>query len=159
MKLGKDLIFSILMIVVGILLVTMRSGAISLAVTILGVALVVLGILDILVNKKDLVVGCIEILIGILLIVFAWVLTGIVLFIVAAVLVLYGVYGIYLAIKGGITPLGKFILALIVPVIYLVAGIFLFMNGFSWAFVVSGIILIIYGIMQAVQALTQNKSK
>lgn len=157
MKLGKDIIFALLMIVVGILLVAMKSGAISFAVTILGVALIVVGILDIVVNKKDLIVGGIEILIGALLIVFAWVLTDIVLFIMAGVLVIYGVYGIYLAIKNGTKPVGKFVLALVVPVIYLVAGIFLFLNGFSWAFIVAGIVLIVYGVMQVVQSLTQRK--
>lgn len=158
MKLGKDVVFALLMIVVGILLVAMKSGAISFAVTILGIALIVVGILDIAVNKKELIIGGIEILIGALLIVFAWVLTDIVLFIMAGVLVIYGVYGVYLAVKGGTKPIGRFVLSLIVPVIYLVAGIFLFFHGFNWAFIVTGVILILYGVMQIVRSLTQKKN-
>lgn len=154
MKISKDLAFAVLMVVVGILLIALKSAAISWTVTILGVALIVVGVLDILVNKKGWIAGGIEILIGVLLIVFAWVITDIVLFIVAGVLVIYGIYGIILAVQKGTKPLGKFLLAIIVPVIYVIAGIFLFLNGFAWAFIVAGVILVVYGVLQIIQAVT-----
>lgn len=157
MKNIKDFAFAILMIVVGILLIVMKSGAVSLAVTILGAALIVAGVLDILVNKKDLIVGIVEIVIGVLLIVFAWALAGIVLFIVAAVLVIYGIYSGYLVLKRGIKDVGKLLLALIVPILYVVAGIFLFLNGFGWAFIIAGVILVVYGILAVIDAVVKNK--
>lgn len=154
MKISKEFVFAALMVVVGILLIALKGAAISWAVTILGVALIVAGVLDVLVNKKGWIAGGIEILIGVLLIVFAWVITDIVLFIVAGVLVVYGIYGIILAVQKGTKPLSKFLLALIVPAVYVIAGIFLFLNGFSWAFVVSGVILVVYGVLQMIQAIT-----
>lgn len=159
MKISKELAFAALMVVVGILLIVLKSAAINWTVTILGIALIIVGILDIFVNKKGWIAGAVEILIGVLLIVFAWVITSIVLFIVAAVLVIYGVYGIILAVQRGTTPLAKFLLALIVPAVYIIAGIFLFLNGFAWAFIVAGIVLVVYGVLQAVQAITAGNQK
>jgi uncharacterized membrane protein HdeD (DUF308 family) len=157
MKLVKDLAYPVLMLVVGILLCVMQSGAISVAVTILGIALIVVGILDIINNKNNLAIGIIEIVVGVVMIVLSWVIATIIVWIVAALLVIYGVYGIYQAIvskaKGG-----KLVLALIVPIIYIIAGILLFLNGFPWAWIVAGVILIVYGILGVINAIVANKN-
>jgi uncharacterized membrane protein HdeD (DUF308 family) len=134
----------------------MQGGAVEVAVTILGIALIVVGVLDILGNKKDLVPGIIEIVVGIVMIVLAWVITTIIIWIVAALLVVYGVYGIYQAIVSKVKGT-KLILALVVPAIYILAGVLLFLNKFGWAFIVAGIILIVYGVLGVVNALVGKK--
>lgn len=156
MKLGKNLIFAALLIVVGILFIVMKSGAVSFAVTILGVALIVHGLLSILANRGKWIEGAVEIVAGVLLIVFAWTITTVVLYIVAAVLVLYGAYGIFLALTGKKKSLVKLLTALIVPAVCVIAGVFLFLNGFDWAFIIAGVLLAVYGVLEGVKALTDK---
>ena len=156
----KDaLICSILCIVIGALFIFLKGGVISIVMTVLGVFLIVYGILDIL--SKQVLVGIIKIVLGAIIIVFGWVFVSIILYIVAGVLIVFGIYSLYLLFRGkakGTNPIVT-VLVYIIPVFYIVIGVLLLFNQgetISWVFIVSGILLIIDGCLNLIQALSMK---
>ncbi len=118
--------------------------------TVLGVALIVWGVSDLV--KGGTVEAVIKIALGVVSIVFGWALASVALYILAALLVVYGVMSLYPLIKDKC----KDSLLFIAPVVMLVVGLCLFFNQggtVNWVFIVSGIFLVIYGVLNLVESL------
>jgi len=142
MKFSKELIMPIASIVLGLLFVIFQGRIIGISMTILGIASIVEGILSILEKKPES--GAINIITGVVVILFGWLLAKAVLYVLAMILIGYGIYLIYTSIK-----LSYPISAMINPALLTLSGLFLFFNqggAANWAFIVSGIFFIGYGI-------------
>jgi uncharacterized membrane protein HdeD (DUF308 family) len=144
----NQIIYALALIVLGILFLVLKDEVIGIAMTILGVALIVVGVLDII--GKFTVQGIIEIAAGVVIIVCGWLITQIVLYILAALFVIYGVYHIYQLIKQKARGFSIWqTIALYLPaVIEIVIGVLLFLNGFGWVFIVVGVVFLVEGIVE-----------
>ena len=132
----SDIYTSLLYVIVGVLLIIFRNQMLGWAMTISGVFFIVSGILDVL--KKNYTGGAISLVVGISIIVFGWLLAGIVLL----------VLGILIAVKGGVALFDvlrrKRVYArdIIFPAATMVAGLVLaFGNGLEILLVVAGVLL------------------
>ena len=137
---NSELLSSIVLILVGLLLAIFRGSVLEWMMTAVGVIFIVLGILDVV--KKNWVNGGVSIVIGAAIILFGWLLTGIVLI----------VLGVLLAIKSAISlaEILKSKKKNIPELVYAIAGIFLgvllaFGNLVSVLILIAGILLIIDG--------------
>ena len=150
MKVTDKLITAIGAIILGVLFIALKGGVIGVAMTVLGVALIVWGVSDLV--KGGTVEAVIKIALGVISIVFGWALASVALYILAALLVVYGVMSLYPLIKDKC----KDSLSYIAPVVVLVVGLCLFFNQggtVNWVFIVSGIFLVIYGVLNLVESL------
>ncbi len=150
MKTSEKIISAALTIVLGILCIIMKGGVISVAMTILGAVLIVLGILDL--AGKAFPPAVVKIVLGVLFIVFGWTIVSAVLYIVAALLMIYGILQLYGRIRFKVKGPRAIdtVAAYAGPVICIVVAFFLFFNQggtVDWVFIVSGIFLIIEGIL------------
>ena len=148
MKITDRLITAVGAIILGVLFVALKGGVLGVAMTVLGVALIVLGVSDLI--KGGTVDAIVKIALGVVAIVFGWALASVAIYILAALLVVYGVMTLYQIIKDKC----KDALSFIAPVVMLVVGLCLFFNQggtVNWVFIVSGIFLIIYGVLNLVE--------
>ena len=142
MKITSNLITAILTIVIGVLFVALKGGVIGIAMTVLGVGLIVWAVLDII--DKNNTSGIIKLVAGIVVIVFGWTLASIVLYVMAALLLVYAIYQLYELVTNKVKDVVKFIEP---GVMALIAILLLFNQGgtIAWVFIVAGIFLIVEG--------------
>ena len=150
MKNTNKMITAVVAIIVGILFIAMKGEVISLAMTALGIAAVVMGVLDI--TKSESKGGVIKIVVGALIITFGWLFTSVMLYIIAALMIIYCIGNLVASLKTDGYPMStvQAIRTYAKPVIGLVAGVCLLLNQggtVSWAFVIAGIIFVTEGIM------------
>ena len=107
--------------------------------TILGVGLLVWAIIDFLNEKRTPAI--IKAIVGVVIIVLGWLITDIVLYVFAGLLLVYAVCELYELIKAKKKGFELFVQ----PLLYLVAAILLLLKGFGWAFVIAGVVLIVQG--------------
>ena len=131
-----DLYTSILYVIVGVLLVIFRNQMLGWAMTIAGIFFIVSGVLDVL--KKNYSGGAISLIVGIAIILFGWLMAGIVLL----------VLGILIAIKGGVALFEVLkkknadLLDIIFPAATIVIGLVLaFGNGLEILLIIAGVLL------------------
>lgn len=150
MKLTSNLITAILTIVIGVLFVALKGGVIGIAMTVLGVGLIVWAVLDII--DKNNTSGIIKLVAGIVVIVFGWTLASIVLYVMAALLLVYAVYQLYGLITDKVKDFVKFIEP---SVMALIAILLLFNQGgtVAWVFIVAGIFLIVEGALALINCI------
>ena len=153
MKLSEKIITAILTISFGVLLIGLRSNMISVVMTIFGISLVVVGVMD-FVNKNN-VQGWVKLICGLLAIVLGWVIVGVVLYILAALLVVAGAVELYHEIKWGFRCKWDLETTLLFakPVLCLAIGVLLFFSGFDWIFVIAGIMTILLGCVLLIDGL------
>ncbi len=150
MKNTNKMITAVVAIIVGILFIAMKGEVISLAMTALGIAAVVMGILDI--TKSESKGGVIKLVVGALIITFGWLFTSVMLYIIAALMIIYCIGNLVASLKTDGYPMStvQAIRTYAKPVIGLVAGACLLLNQgrtVSWAFVIAGIVFVAEGIM------------
>ncbi|MDY5440694.1 MAG: DUF308 domain-containing protein [Candidatus Enteromonas sp.] len=130
-KINNNLIYAIVMLILGILLIVGGAGfaqnALGILITVLGAVLVVYGILDLV--AKNFANGVIYLLFGILLIVFAWTIAWVAFVVLGAVLLLAGIINIVHDKKKNLV---KNILSLVLGVLALLLA---FGVHGAWAFV------------------------
>ena len=150
MKITSNLITAILTIVIGVLFVALKGGVIGIAMTVLGVGLIVWAVLDLI--DKNNTSGIIKLIAGIVVIVFGWTLASIVLYVMAALLLVYAVYQLYQLITGKVKDFVKFIEP---GVMALIAILLLFNQGgtIAWVFIVAGIFLIVEGALALINCI------
>ncbi|MBE7061022.1 MAG: hypothetical protein E7382_00630 [Clostridiales bacterium] len=141
MKISSNLITAVLTIVLGALLIIFKGFILNIAMTIVGVGLIVWAVIDAL--DKKWTPAIIKGVAGVLLIVLGWLITGIILYVLAGLLLVYAVYQIYLLVTAKKKKWELFVQ----PVLFALIAILFFLQGFGWAFVVAGIILVIQGIL------------
>lgn len=150
MKITSSLITAILTIVIGALFVALKGGVIGIAMTVLGVGLIVWAVLDII--DKNNTPGIIKLVAGIVVIVFGWTLASIVLYVMAALLLVYAIYQLYELVTNKVKDVVKFIEP---GVMALIAILLLFNQGgtIAWVFIVTGIFLIVEGALALINCI------
>ena len=150
MKITSNLITAILTIVIGVLFVALKGGVIGIAMTVLGVGLIVWAVLDII--DKNNTPGIIKLVAGIVVIVFGWTLASIVLYVMAALLLVYAIYQLYELVTNKVKDVVKFIEP---GVMALIAILLLFNQGgtIAWVFIVAGIFLIVEGALALINCI------
>lgn len=153
-KIGNDLITAVALIVIGALFIIYKSEIISIAMSIIGVTLIVLGIVDAV--RKFVVSGVVKIAFGLLVLVAGWLFITLALYILGAFLLIAGITELYKLTKVKIKKMSLPVAMHIAqPIIYILVAICLFFNqggALSWVFTVSGIFLIIDGIVALIGA-------
>lgn len=155
MKLSDKLIAAILTVVLGVLFIALKGGVIGIAMTVLGIALIVWSVFDFM--KNDLTLAIVKLIAGVVVIVFGWTLASIALYVMAALLLVYGVYHLYQLIKARNSVSDW---QFVEPAICAVIGILLLFNQggtIDWVFIVSGIFLIIQGILNLICCVDNGK--
>ena len=155
----NKLISAILITVLGVLFLIWKSDVISVAMTVLGVMLIVQGILDLV--HKNIVSGVIRVALGILIIVFGWAFVTIALYVMAVVLLIYGIMQLISTIRNLASEksLVAKIVGFIQPALYLVIAACLLFNqsgAITWVFILSGIFLIIQGVLALIDCLSSK---
>ena len=155
-KLPNNLIVALATIVLGVLFIVLKGEVVSIAMTVLGVALIIAGVIDI-VNKLT-TEGVIKAVLGVALLVCGWTLVSLALYIMAAVLLIYGILLMIEIIKNmkKSDKMVNKVLKLVEPVVMIiVAACLLFNQGgaIAWVFILAGILLIVDGALGLVNAL------
>ena len=150
MKNKGNLISSVLTILMGILFCVLKEGVIDIMMTVLGVLLIVGGVLALLTG--DSIYGIVLIILGVVVIVFGWAIKEVIFYIIAALLILVGIAQLIGFSKQNIKGVNPIITLFIymVPVVRIVIGVLLFFNQhgtISWVMYVTGILLIVDGIL------------
>ena len=121
-----------------------------------GVVFIVNGIMSVV--KNDLTKGIITIVIGAIIILFGWLFVTIALYILGALLIAYGVLDLINKSKVKIVfdDTLKKVLYYVIPVLYIVAGACLLFNQgetVSFVFILTGVILLVNGILTILESL------
>ncbi len=147
-------LYALASIVIGILFVWLRGGVVSIAMTVLGVALVAYGVEDLL--KHRTVTGVVKLVLGIAILVCGWVFLSVALYIMAALLLVYGLLELFAFFRIKQRPALDILVGLGGPVICLAVAACLFFNqggAIDWVFLVSGILLIVQGVLDLTKSL------
>ena len=127
MNAKQNSLAAVAMIVIGGLMLLMGGAAemfLQIAVFAIGIALVVLGVIDLL--QKKWAEGAIKAIIGLVVFLLAYLNPEIFMYVLSAVLILYGAYLVYGVIKAQPKGALNWVLALLMPVLIVIAGILLF---------------------------------
>lgn len=152
-----------LIILLGVLFLILKADVISVAMTVLGVVLIVMAVLDLI--DRNVLPAIIKAVFAVLVLVFGWVLVQAALYIVAALLLIWGIYELYAKIKVRLKGKNFFatLLLYISPILSILIGLLLLFNQggtVTWVFIVTGIVLIIDGVLLLCDAFkTKKKSK
>ena len=125
MKKSEKIISAVLLMVLGVMFIILKDKFIGLLMTVAGISLIVLGVVDII--EKFIPPAVIKIVSGILVILCGWVAVEAVLYILAGVLLVFGILLLYDQIKNqkGCDTLWQAILKYAVPVICIAIGVVL----------------------------------
>ena len=156
----NNLIMAIATVVLGVLFIVLKGEVISIAMTVLGVALIVAAVID-FVNKK-LTEGVIKAVLGAVVIICGWAFVKVALYIMAAVLLIYGILQLIEAIKatGKKSKVLNTVWRLVEPVLTIIIAVCLIFNqggAVEWLFIVAGVILIIEGMVSLINYLKAKK--
>lgn len=149
----KNLIKSVIIIIVGLLFCILKAGLLNLLMTIFGIALIVGGILSII--NKDYVEGAIYLGLGLFAILGGWLFLGILLIVLGVLLIIKGVSDL-LAIKK------KTLLNVAPCVVMIIFGALLILSKwlmFDLLFIILGIVLIANGVLTLIQKQPKRKNK
>lgn len=145
-----SLIEGLLTILLGILFLILQGQVVTIAMTVLGVVLLVLAVLDLLENRVPSAI--VKAVFGVVTLLFGWVITTAALYVLAALLLIWGIYELYaklhVHLKGN--SLGLTVLLYISPILNILLGLLLLFNQggtLAWIFIVVGVLLILDGAM------------
>ncbi|HBF15686.1 MAG TPA: hypothetical protein DDW30_08450 [Clostridiales bacterium] len=151
-----------IMILLGVLFLLLKGETIiHVAMTVFGVALLVLAILDFLDHKT--LPAIVKAVFAVVVLVFGWALVDVALIVLAAVILIWGIYELYLKLRvhlKGSNALST-ILLYISPILDILLGLLLLFNRGGTVAVISivvGILLIVDGVMLIWDG-TKKKSK
>lgn len=148
MKKSEKIISAVALMVLGILFIALKGSFIGLLMTVAGVSFLVLGVADII--DKLIPQAVIKIVSGVLLIVAGWAIAEVVLYILAAMLLIFGILILYDKIKRRVCceKLWQTLLEYALPCVCILVGILFLFNQTAIAnfvFVVNGIFLLLLG--------------
>lgn len=156
------LIEGALTILLGILFLILQGDVITIAMTVLGVVLIVMAVLDVLDHRT--LSAIVKAVFGVVVLIFGWALTAAALYILAALLLIWGIWELYsklhIHLKGN-TP-GLTVMLYIAPILNILLGLLLLFNQgatVSWIFIVVGVMLIVDGVMLLCSAFGTKKKK
>ena len=159
MKKTEKLISALLTIALGILLIVLKGGIISIMMTVLGVALLVFGVID-LVNRL-IPPAVVKLVLGVVIIICGWAIVTAVLYLLAACLIVAGILLLYEKIKNRVScaSLWLTVCEYAVPAMLLVIGALLLFNQgntVNWVFIISGIVTVVEGGLLLVNTLAED---
>ena len=93
MNKSEKIITAIFTIAIGVLLIIMKGEMISVFMTILGVSLIIFGIIDLL--RKNIPFAVVKIVVGSVVILFGWTIVSAVVYIIANIVLIIGVFALY----------------------------------------------------------------
>ena len=149
---SNALLMAIVMIALGVLFIIKKGGVLSVAMTVLGIALLVVAVIDLI--HKQWTPCVIKAILGIAVIVFGWAFVKIARYVLAGVLLIYGVLQIIEAFKGftkKATFLSK-LFSLLEALVIVAIAVLLFLNT-SILWIVGGIVFIVEGGLALIKAL------
>lgn len=157
---SDKLIEGALTILLGILFLILQGEVIKVAMTILGVVLIVMAVLDLLDHQTFPAI--VKAVFGVVVLIFGWALTTAALYILAAVLLIWGIYELYAKLKIHLkgNSVGLTVMLYIAPILNIVLGLLLLFNQsgtVAWIFIVVGVLLIIDGVMLLCDAFSKKK--
>ena len=128
--------------VIGLLLLIMKGGSLSILMTIVGILFIAIGVIDAIQNK-DLVKGVVEMVLGLAIIIFGWLIADIVLLVFGVMLIIKGVIELLNTYKRGLA-------AVLSPLATIVIGIVLVVA--KWALmdvmcIIAGVIFLINAVL------------
>lgn len=160
-KMNKNdrLVAGVFAIALGVMFITAQNKVIQITLSVLGAALLIMALIDFV--GKETVKGVFKAVAGVCVIVFGWIFVDLALYLIAALLLLCGIFQLILVFKLKALGLPTFnkILAFAKPVATLVAGAFLLFNkdgALSWIFVLSGVLITVEGILLLVDKTGSN---
>lgn len=156
------LVEGFLTLLIGILFLFLRGNTIiNIAMTVFGVALLVLAILDLL--DHQIFQGVVKAVVGVVVLIFGWAFVEVALIVLAIVLLVWGIYELYLLIKHHVSGNAlAVILRYISPILSIVIGVLLLVNRAGTVDAISvviGVVLIIDAILLFYDALRTKKKK
>ncbi len=153
---SNKLLSAILMLLVGVLFLIWKGGVVALAMTAIGVLLIVAAIMNLI--RKKIPVGVVCAVLGVLVLFVGGLFVSVALYVLAAILLIYGILLLMDILKRGFKRMGT--LAIVVrvaqpAVCILVAACLLFNQGgtVDWVFILSGLFLIVEGVLALADAL------
>lgn len=154
----ESLISALISIVLGFMLIIMKGEVISIALTVLGIAVLISAIVDFISKMTNSAI--VKAVIGVCIFVFGWLFVNLALYIFAAAIIIIGLLQIFNVNK--LCPVNLTVkektLIYIKPTVTVLAGACLLFNqggAIAWTFVVTGILLIVDGILELVDLLKQ----
>ena len=159
MQKNENLISALISIILGLMLIVMKGEIISITLTILGIVGIIMAIIDFVHSLT--MTGIIKAVVGACVLVFGWMFVNLSLYILAAVIIIMGLMQIVSIHRIGQVFLttGEKMLAYIRPVLTVIAGAILFFNQggvINWVFVLTGILLLVEGVLNLVDATRKN---
>ena len=151
---NNEIFTAIALMAIGALFMIFKGEIISIAMTLVGVTLIVLGVVDLL--HRFTVSGIVKIALGALVLAAGWLFITLALYILGAFLLIAGVTDISRISKIKVKKMTlSMAMHYVQPIIYILVAICLFFNqggAISWVFTVSGLFLIIDGIVALIGA-------
>ena len=143
------------LIALGLLFILFKGEVISIAMSIIGISLIVWGVVNL--ANKLVTLGTIKIVLGAFVLLAGWLLVTLALYVLGACLLVWGISDLYrlskVKIKKVTLPVALHIAQ---PIIYILVALTLFFNqggALSWMFTVSGIFLLVDGVVALIGAL------
>lgn len=155
----NDVLLSLALLATGIMFLAFRGEFIGIVMTVIGASLIVFGIINIFYG--DLYQAIAEAVVGAFIIVFGWLLVSVAFYVIAVALIFYGIVKIRLAFTLISAKATLFLITVpfVCGILNIVLGFLLFFNQggtIDWIFIVSGIGLIIEGILGLVDVIIKK---
>ena len=159
MKKSEKIAVAIVTMIVGVLLIALRDSFIGILMTVAGIALIALGVFDLF--NRLIPPAVVKTVTGIIIIVCGWALVEAVLYIVAALLLIFGILLLYDKIKKhrGCDKFWFMLLDYVTPSVLILVGILFLCHQamtLTVVFVVGGIFTIAEGCVLLFEAFSQD---
>lgn len=159
MKKTEKIVSALLTIALGVLLMILKGGVVSILMTVLGVGLIAFGLVDLC--NSLIPPAVVKMVVGAIIILCGWVIVEAVLYVLAAALLIVGILLLYEKIKSKIVcaAFWQTVCEYAVPVVFILIGIFLLFNKgntVDWVFILSGAFTIIEGGLLLVNGFYQD---
>jgi uncharacterized membrane protein HdeD (DUF308 family) len=152
---SNELLTAVALVVIGLLFIMFKGGVISIAMSLIGITLIVLGILDVM--RSRVVLGVVKLVLAALVMLAGWLFITLALYVLGAFLLVAGVGQLVALSKLKFKKLTIGVaMHFVQPIIYILVAICLFFNqggAIDWVFTVSGILLLVDGIVGLIGAL------
>lgn len=147
----RFLFSSLATITLGVLFIIFQGGVFDVMIKVTAVLIALYGLLDFL--KLHWLVGTIKVLLGVGVWLLGWKFLTAALYLVAALLIIYGFLGLFKALRRHRPSVIKLI-SVLSPCVCIAVGFFLFFGQgvlLSWVFITTGVALILSGLLSLVR--------
>lgn len=148
MKKTEKFIAAVTTIVLGVLLVVLRGDTIRIITSTLGIMIIVLGVFDLF--GKEMKMALAKCAVGVLTLLFGFFVLKAILYVIAAAVVVWGVWCAYDLVKNSYPYTRPFLMvsAYAKPILTILLGVLLCFNQCgeaTWVFILAGILTVVVG--------------